>query len=85
MLASVSFGTKLPSPRVDQLKEPVEEEPFREMVLEAQAVSGPVAFTWGVLVIVRVRESDTGLQLPLFVEVKVNVTLPAAVSEALGL
>jgi len=83
---SEADGEKLPSPELVQLTPPA----TLNVALSATGLlftqtlwSGP-ALIVGALVIVTVIWSPTDEQTPLFVEVKVSVTDPAAVSEPLG-
>ena len=76
----------VPSPSVDQLR-PVETVtcPFRvTTLLFEQTVWSAPAFTEGASVMVSTIESLAARQPPLLVEVSISVTVPAAVSAALG-
>jgi len=79
-------GEKLPSPDVVQFTPPamVNEAPSVTRLLFAQTVWSTPALAVGASVNVTIIWSLTAGQAPLFVEVNVSVTEPAAVSALLG-
>lgn len=84
---SVVEGVKTPVPVVDHcppvamVTDPLS---VNTALLEQTPTSGP-AFTTGASVMVIINWSVTARHPPLLVEVSVSVTLPAAVSAALGM
>jgi hypothetical protein len=82
----VLSGVNVPVPLVLHCPDPVADVPFSEIAsLFAQTVTSDPAFTFGIGVYVTVIDLVTGIQVPLLPEVKVNVTLPAAVSALLAM
>src|ERR1043166_4968162 len=84
-LSVVAFGVNVPVPVVVQMPEPVEEVPFsgRSGLFLHATVLIP-AFTEGASEMVSTIASETALHCPLPVVVSEMVTVPAAVSAALG-
>ena len=84
-LSVFALGEKVPVPKVVHTPLPVVEEPFKETLgLFLHAMVFDPATTRGLSVILITIASDTGLHSPFPVVVSVMVTLPAAVSAALG-
>ena len=79
-------GEKVPPPKVVQMPEPEVEVPFSETAgLFSQIETSAPALATGASEMVTVIASVAGLQLPLPVVLSVIVTVPAAVSAALGI
>ena len=83
----VLFGENVPVPEVDHIPPlATVTAPFRLTVaLLAQTVTLLPASAVGAWLNVMVMLLDTGAQAPLFLEVRVRVTLPAVVSALLGI